>query len=61
MEPISFAGCFVMCIGTGMGLFVVVRRHVNHLYRKVHELLETTAQQQRQIDELKRELEAIKR
>ena len=35
-----------------------VRRYIE---RKVNELLETTAQQQRQIDGLKRELEAIKR
>ena len=56
-QMITFGGCIALC----MGLFVIVRRHVNHLYRKADELSETTHNQQRQIDELKRELEEMKR
>ena len=54
---ITFGGCIALCLG----LFAIVRRHVNHLYRKADELSETTHNQQCQIDELKRELEEMKR
>jgi len=57
MEPGTFAACVAMTAS----LFLIVRRHVNHLYQKAGELTETTHNQQRQIDELKHELEELRK